>query len=420
VETKTVREGESRSGREGEGETGGQELVSGEQRSVADSGTLVTRHTPLATGLFAVRTPTAIVTDLGTEFGVEVEKSGVTRSHVFQGKVTFVARSPNGERQDDELTIVENQSACAEMKARSGKILVMRGGYVNPAGFVRVGQLTENAKELREASLKPFRQWQAFSKELCRRDDLLAYYDFQRAPDNPRDKINSEILPNHSNRGDMFNGSLLGAITLGMAEGRIPGKRSLNILGYGDCVRVPLNVQLRDFTLAAWVNINKPESRYGVIIASEEFYARAGAVHWQFRPDGRLQLAVSPGDRTQDLSWVSNEPVVPNGRSSGWLHVTVVRRAASGDVHFYVGGKPIASQLEDAEKTAKYSAIPFNFGKATIGNWSGGTLEDSDRVLNGRIDELMLFDRVLAEEEVRSLHKSEKIEPSQSKTENEY
>ena len=37
--------------------------------------------------LFSVRTPTAVVTDLGTEFGVEVSKSGATWSHVFQGKI---------------------------------------------------------------------------------------------------------------------------------------------------------------------------------------------------------------------------------------------------------------------------------------------------------------------------------------------
>ena len=37
--------------------------------------------------LFSVRTPTAVVTDLGTEFGVEVDNSGATLSHVFRGKV---------------------------------------------------------------------------------------------------------------------------------------------------------------------------------------------------------------------------------------------------------------------------------------------------------------------------------------------
>ena len=37
--------------------------------------------------LFTVRTPTATVTDLGTEFGVEVSKDGYTMSHVFRGSV---------------------------------------------------------------------------------------------------------------------------------------------------------------------------------------------------------------------------------------------------------------------------------------------------------------------------------------------
>ncbi|MBN1395054.1 MAG: hypothetical protein JW959_08520, partial [Pirellulales bacterium] len=47
-------------------------------------------HSPLSIlhpTLFAVRTPTAIVADLGTEFGVEVDANGETTSHVFQGSV---------------------------------------------------------------------------------------------------------------------------------------------------------------------------------------------------------------------------------------------------------------------------------------------------------------------------------------------
>jgi hypothetical protein len=37
--------------------------------------------------LFFVRTPTATVTDLGTEFGVEVDKAGASKAHVYRGKV---------------------------------------------------------------------------------------------------------------------------------------------------------------------------------------------------------------------------------------------------------------------------------------------------------------------------------------------
>ncbi|MBN1395122.1 MAG: NPCBM/NEW2 domain-containing protein [Pirellulales bacterium] len=57
-------------------------------------------HSPLSTlhsPLFAVRTPTAIITDLGTEFGVEVAENGDTTSHVFQGMVKVeILPSPAG------------------------------------------------------------------------------------------------------------------------------------------------------------------------------------------------------------------------------------------------------------------------------------------------------------------------------------
>ena len=41
--------------------------------------------------LFTIRTPTAAVTDLGTEFGVTVSKAGATQVHVFKGIVRLHA-----------------------------------------------------------------------------------------------------------------------------------------------------------------------------------------------------------------------------------------------------------------------------------------------------------------------------------------
>jgi hypothetical protein len=43
---------------------------------------------------FVVRTPTALVTDLGTEFGVEVGRAGLTHVHVFQGVVDAQVVNP--------------------------------------------------------------------------------------------------------------------------------------------------------------------------------------------------------------------------------------------------------------------------------------------------------------------------------------
>ncbi len=63
--------------------------------------------------LFSVRTPTAVVTDLGTEFGVEVSDEGTTTSRVFRGSVKVLASggtasSPGSGR---EVILRENQSA---------------------------------------------------------------------------------------------------------------------------------------------------------------------------------------------------------------------------------------------------------------------------------------------------------------------
>ena len=63
---------------------------------------------------FSVRTPTATVTDLGTEFGVEVDKQGNTASCVFRGSVKMQIASGDGETEPATQVLHENQSARVE------------------------------------------------------------------------------------------------------------------------------------------------------------------------------------------------------------------------------------------------------------------------------------------------------------------
>ncbi len=65
---------------------------------------------PLRPSPFVVRTPTAVVTDLGTEFGVEVDRSGVTRSHVFRGRVELRVAG-GGDEHSKPILLAENDSA---------------------------------------------------------------------------------------------------------------------------------------------------------------------------------------------------------------------------------------------------------------------------------------------------------------------
>ena len=72
---------------------------------------LSTIHYPLSTP-FVIRTPTATVTDLGTEFGVEVKQDGVSEVHLIQGKVK-VRRSDQNDASNEEMTLSQGQAVRA-------------------------------------------------------------------------------------------------------------------------------------------------------------------------------------------------------------------------------------------------------------------------------------------------------------------
>jgi hypothetical protein len=85
--------------------------------------------------LFAVRTPTAIVTDLGTEFGVEVNPSGETTSRVFRGCVQVQLTSRDGILEGTSRVLHENESVRVSMDRQENPAFV---SVVPDAGaFVR-------------------------------------------------------------------------------------------------------------------------------------------------------------------------------------------------------------------------------------------------------------------------------------------
>lgn len=122
------------------------------------------------TRLFSVRTPTAIVTDLGTEFGVEVEKSGTTKSHVFRGRIDV--RPIGGGIQDTKPVLLgENESATVDARPSQSIPMVRRENSSTAPAFVlrlprRVPiQLFSTGIRLKEGEHDP--HWQI----VARRDD---------------------------------------------------------------------------------------------------------------------------------------------------------------------------------------------------------------------------------------------------------
>lgn len=82
--------------------------------------------------LFVIKTPSALVTDLGTEFGVEVDVSGDCWTHVFQGKVEL--KLTNAGENHRPVCLEKNDSARVIKETR--KVEVTRG-QPSPCEFVR-------------------------------------------------------------------------------------------------------------------------------------------------------------------------------------------------------------------------------------------------------------------------------------------
>ena len=114
--------------------------VAGRAGSNTSSPSLPVSKSP---GLFFVRTPTAVVTDLGTEFGVEVDRSGATESHVFRGRVKIamldIAGGNRHQRptEGQEVVLNQNESARVEKPENGDTRLVVHHGDARPLAFVR-------------------------------------------------------------------------------------------------------------------------------------------------------------------------------------------------------------------------------------------------------------------------------------------
>ncbi len=97
----------------------------------------IAKSRPAGGTYFAVRTPTAIVTDLGTEFGVEVDKSGATQSRVYCGRVEVRVVGGKTKAGDQIIPLGENESVRVTLD-KTKAIKVIRDTSTDPSSsFVR-------------------------------------------------------------------------------------------------------------------------------------------------------------------------------------------------------------------------------------------------------------------------------------------
>lgn len=311
---------------------------------------------PAARG-FTVLTPDGGAVDLGTRFGVDVQQTGGSEVHVFQGEVIAQA---HGENQKHSLRTGEATSLNAGASAARA---------LRSASFIQADELSSLAAGLAAGQRdRANTHWQKLQKD----PSLIAALDFEGT--------------------ESFEG------THRIAQGRWPGSRAPEFVQVGDHLRVDFGGE-REFaqlTMAAWVRIDDLGEPYQSLYHTDGWTADApGQVHWMLTEAATMRLALrgntlAPGSDERHGFPDSKTPVLPErGR---WIHLAAVYDSQARTVRFYLNG---AFDKETRQETA----WPARLGPAQIGNWNR-----QDRKLSGRIDELLLIGRTLADEEIRLLH----------------
>ncbi len=295
--------------------------------------------------MFAVRTPTAVVTDLGTEFGVEVNEAGATESHVFQGKIRVQVAAVEGESEARAVFLGENESVRVErpgVGSGDGPIALHRG-VASAQRFVRVLPLPKKKPSL--LVLEHFRLGEDD------RDSVAG----QPADDRTVNDRHTQFLEKHGSplyaAGLAVRGSLLAMSFTGAAN---------ECFFKPDLSMSPTN----NFILEAWVRPNRVPNELVQLVCNGQSGRNGYGLVAKCGKWGFLLCNLTSGG-----FGVACEP-------DKWTHLALVCERKK--VQFWVNGRP--------DGPSRNLAVSFPDGPFAVGGYPDGPLSSFD----GQIDDVRL------------------------------
>ena len=354
---------------------------------------------PHPSSLFFITTPTAVVTDLGTEFGVIVDKNGNTDTHVLEG-IVKVNISGNTH---ESIRLAVGESVRVEKTNEGNKHVVTRGKADVTAFPIHPGEL---AAMLEKERLGRFRRWQDFGKKLLNRKDLVAYYDFQPVKNNRlllRDRT-SKFGP------DSQDTNIEGAYWV---PGRFPGKYALRFTSsyHAAQIRVDGLAGSRQLTLAAWVLVDQMSQNVIYLLTTEVQSSRdasgdnvaVGSVNWGLKPNGMMGLAGKSDKRRGTLVLYSPVRAIGKNQLHRWCFLAVTCDIDAGETVFYRNDQCLGIKMgHTLSDTETFSGLPCDIVRP--GASRPLDISESRRFFQGSIGEIMVFRKALSPEEIRDIY----------------
>ncbi len=306
---------------------------------------------------FTIVTPTGDAVDLGTRFGVDVPASGDAELHVYQGEVIARGNRRPGNRRSGEQSLKTGEAGAigAQPKARE----------LRSAAFIQADEMPALRNALEAGQRNRARE----ALDTLRRDPaFVAAADFE---------------PQH----DDISGGGEGAFR--PVQGRFPGSHAAEFVDQGDHALLDATGKADDLTMIAWVRLDRIPQGYTSLYHGDAWGER-GTVHWMVQAEQRMRFAVS-GWKVQGNAWPESRSTVTidTGR---WTCLAVVYQSREQRVRFYIDGRL------DNEAPAP-TDVAGVFGPARLGNWTR-----QERLLSGRLDELVILRRALGDGEIEQFH----------------
>jgi hypothetical protein len=327
-------------------------------------------------GGFVVRTPNAVVTDLGTEFGVAAENNGAIVS-VFQGSVALAPKSDSGEM---PATLVQAGS----------NVQADNTGQVKPAAPATALSFLRNDEfqaRLGAARGSDYDRWEAYTYQVRRDPDLLLFYSFDVADQG------GDRLTNLAATGQAYDAKLVTPSNVAMlwSHGRIPGKGALSLQADGDCARVNIPDSLTNMTIVAWVRLDELPAYYAGILSSEGSVSKR--CYFGIKYMTNLNFHGYRGGKGVI------QPLERQSQIKRWLQVAAVYDSKAKLASIYNDGELLGAEALTATDVIQP-------GSVSIGCWfprSGVVYR-----FNGSIDELQVYRRALTAAEISSLFRDGK------------
>ncbi len=320
---------------------------------------------------FAVRTPTATVTDLGTEFGVYVAANGLTQVHVLKGAVEACAVNSQGNWPMHQCVIEGN---AIEIDRKEQALTTI---HYAPHLF---------ARKMPDLSAQPL--CETLYSKVVLADEPLGYWPLSE-PAGSRKFIDLS--------GNGFHGYAMNKVSAGLPGPLGNNSRSLALDGTGGYIDIGRHDEFalaNNLTVESWLWIKDIGIQAKVISACKSTIAGGDGVGWALhlgRKDfsANVQEPITIDWTTYwvyaDMWFSLRQNDVPKQQ---WRHVAVVFDG-SNTAQLYLNGAPCGKIV--GRKPANVGPVWVEIGRGDVntGFW------------NGRLAHIAVYPRSLSAENIR-------------------